>query len=248
VNSVIDTTLILLPGLDGTDVFFRPLMERLPPTIRPRALNYPSAGPHGYPALLDFARSQLADVSRYVVLASSFSGPLAVMLAAAEPRKVHGVILAATFVSSPSLSIARLRFAVRTPLVAVIRLTRRLPIWIRRPPQDALRIAKRETWSRVSARELAGRARAALGADVRETLRQCQQPVLSVNYDADDVVPPWCADEIGRHCPHARRVTLPGGHLAMFHDPEPLAAEIARFVQVDCAPAGVRLSLSPASA
>jgi pimeloyl-ACP methyl ester carboxylesterase len=245
---VIDTTLVLLPGLDGTEVFFRPLMERLPATIRSLPLNYPDVGPHGYHALLDFVRGQLADIPRYVVLASSFSGPLAVMLAAAEPRRVRGMILAATFVSSPGLPLARVRFAVRTPLVAVLRLARRLPVWILRPQQDALRIAKRETWSRVSARGLAGRARSALGADMRETLRCCRQPVLWVTYDADDVVPPSCADEIRRHCMHARRVTLTGGHLAMFRDPEPLAAEIVRFVEVDCAPEGVRLPQAPASA
>jgi pimeloyl-[acyl-carrier protein] methyl ester esterase len=239
---VIDTTLVLLPGLDGTEVFFRPLMERLPATIRPLALNYPDAGPHGYRALLDFVRRELADIPRYVVLASSFSGPLAVMLAAAEPRKVRGVILAATFASSPNAPLTRLRFVVRTPLVAVLRFARRLPIWMLRPRQDALRIAKQETWTRVSARGLAGRARAALGADMRETLGRCRQPFLCVTYDADDVVPPWCADEIRGHCTHARRVTLPGGHLAMFSDPGLLAAEIVRFVEVDCAPAGVRHS------
>lgn len=245
---MIETTLVLLPGLDGTEVFFRPLMKRLPATIRPLALNYPDAGPYDYRALLDFVRGQLADIPHCVVLASSFSGPLAVMLAAAEPRKVRGMILAATFVSSPSLPLARLSFAVRTPLVAVLRLARRLPIWILRPREDALRIAKQETWSRVSAHGLAGRARAALGADVREVLSRCQQPLLWITYDADDVVPTWRADEIRRYCIHARSVTLPGEHLAMFRDPESLAAEIVRFVEVDCAPAGPRLTQAPAPA
>jgi len=242
------TTLILLPGLDGTEVFFRPLMERLPTTLLPLALNYPAAGPHGYGALLDFVREELADIPRYVVLASSFSGPLAILLAASEPRKVRGVILAATFASSPGGSLTHLRFAVRTPLVAVLRFARRLPIWILRPRRDALRIAKQETWSRVSARALATRARAALGADMRETLRRCGQPLLCVTYDADDVVPARCADEIQGHCTQARRITLPGGHLAMFSDPEPLAAAIVRFVEVDCASAGVRLPQASASA
>jgi pimeloyl-ACP methyl ester carboxylesterase len=83
---------------------------------------------------------------------------------------------------------------------------------------------------------------------MRETLRGCEQPLLCVTYEADAVVPLSCADEIRDHCMHARRVTLPGGHLAMFTDPEPLAAEIVRFVEVDCASASVRLSHFPASA
>ena len=240
------TRLVLLPGLDGTDVFFRPLIAHLPASIRPLALSYPDAGPYDYCALLDLVCRELDEDSHFVVLASSFSGPLAITLAAAEPHRVRGVILAATFASSPSPRIARVRFALRPPLVSVLRFVRRLPIWTRRRRQDPLRTAKRETWSRVSAHGLAGRARAALGADTREILRHCPQPVLCVTYDADDVVPPRCADDIMRNCTHARRVTLSGGHLAMFSDPAPLAAEIARFIEVDCA-AG-RVNPLPAAA
>ena len=83
---------------------------------------------------------------------------------------------------------------------------------------------------------------------MRETLHRCGQPLLCVSYEADNVVPPKCADEIQSHCMQARRVTLPGGHLAMFSDPEPLAVEIVRFIEVDCAPAGVKLPQVPASA
>ena len=233
-----NTTLVLFPGLDGTEVFLRPLMDRLPATISPRAFEYPEGGPYTYGALLDLVRRELAGLPQYVVLASSFSGPLAVMLATAEPRKVCGVILAATFASPPSRPLSRLRFAIRGPMVGAARFARRLPIWILRPVDDPLRMAKRETWARVSSRALAARARAALSADVRDTLSHCAQPVLCVTYAADGVVPPWCADEIRRHCAHARSIALPGGHLALFTDPGPLVTEIARFVASDCAPAG----------
>lgn len=242
------TTLVLLPGLDGTDVFFRPLMERLPATIRPLALNFPGAGPYGYDDLLDLARRAVADVPSCYVLAASFSGPLSVMLAAAEPDKVRGVVLVATFVSAPRRTIAPMRFAVRTPLVWALRFARRLPIWLLRPSLDALRIAKQETWSRVSARALAARARAALAIDVRETLRRLGQPVLCVSYDADTVVRSHCTEEILAHCDRARLVTLPGGHLAMFSDPAPLAAEIVRFIADDPAEASLKPLRSAASA
>jgi pimeloyl-ACP methyl ester carboxylesterase len=243
-----DTNLVLLPGLDGTDVFLRPLVERLPARARPLVLTYPDAGPHDYRALFDLTYQALAGIPRCVLLASSFSGPLAVMLAAAEPCKVCGLILVATFASSPSRQLTQLRFAIRTPLVTVIRIGRRLPVWALRSPRDALRIAKRETWSRVSSRSLAARARTALGADVRETLKRCTQPVLCVSYDADEVVPSSCADDISRYCMHVRRVTLPGGHLAIFTDPGSLAAEITRFINVDCAPQPITPSGAAASA
>lgn len=221
--------LVLLPGLDGTEVFIRPLLARLPPGIVTRTIQFPDDGPYSYPELLVLVRQQLDEIPACYVLACSFSGPLAVMLAAAAPDKVRGLILNATFLRSPRPALAPLRFAIRGPLVWTLRLLRRLPVWAR-PGNDSTRIAKRETWARVSARGLAGRARAVLGSDVRELWRGCRLPALCVIYDADKVVPRRWSEEIVASRPSTRLVTLPGGHLGMFDDPQALVAEIVRFV------------------
>ena len=39
-------TLVLLPGLDGTEVFFRPLLASLPEWVRPHVVSFPPAGGH----------------------------------------------------------------------------------------------------------------------------------------------------------------------------------------------------------
>ena len=86
-------TLVLLPGLDGTEVFFRPLLASLPRWIQPRVVCFPSGGSN-YADLLAIVREALSDYPSFYVLGSSFAGPLALMLAEAEPEKVKGVILA----------------------------------------------------------------------------------------------------------------------------------------------------------
>ena len=106
---------------------------------------------------------------------------------------------------------------------------RRLPVWMR-SQDDVLRRAKRETWQRVSARGLAARARAALNVDVGVTLAHCPQPILNINFDRDTVVPRSNADDIHAHRCGVEQATLAGDHLAMFHEPAALAAEIVRFV------------------
>jgi pimeloyl-ACP methyl ester carboxylesterase len=226
--------LILLPGLDGTDVFLRPLLARLPSSIVTRPILFPDAGPCAYPQLLDLVRRQLVGIPACYVLACSFSGPLAVMLAAAAPDQVRGLILVATFLRSPRPALAPLRFAISGSLVWTLRFLRRLPIWLR-PQNDAMRAAKRETWARVSARGLAGRARAVLTVDVRDLLRsRCRDlPVLSVSYEADTVVARRWSDEIIDCSPSAQTVVLPGGHLGLFDDPQRLAAELVRFIELD---------------
>jgi len=225
------STLVLLPGLDGTDVFFRPLVTMLPRSIRSLVVCYPQSGPNGYDYLLSIVRRAVAELPEFYVLGSSFSGPLAVMLAATEPQKVRGIILSATFLRSPRQKLNRFKFAAVGPVIWAVRATRRIPVWTLRSRQDPLRRAKAETWSRVSAHCLAARARAILDVDVRDTLRTCAQPVLCVVFDQDEAVPRRSADEILLHCPSTQLVTLPGDHLAMFADPGRLTHELVSFIQ-----------------
>src|SRR5262249_21500880 len=148
--------LVLLPGLDGTDVFFRPLAALLPPSIRPLVVRFPQSGDNGYDELLGFVRRAVAKIPEFYVLGSSFSGPLAVLLAATEPR-VRGIILSASFLRSPRPTVARFKFAAVGPVIWMLRAARRIPVWTLRRRQDALRRAKAETWSNVSAHCLAKR-------------------------------------------------------------------------------------------
>ena len=57
----IPATLILLPGLDGTEVFFRPLLASLPDWITPMVVQFPTAGANAYSDLLRLVRSALAE-------------------------------------------------------------------------------------------------------------------------------------------------------------------------------------------
>jgi pimeloyl-ACP methyl ester carboxylesterase len=235
------TTLVVLPGLDGTDVFVRPFLTELPRTVRPVVIEFPSESVAGYGELLELTRRRLASQEPYFVLAASFSGPLAVLLAQAEPKKVRGVILVASFLGLPQRRLAPFRFAVRGPVFWVLRALRRIPIWLLRSPKDPLRRAKAETWSRVSSRVLAARLRAIYGVDVRSAIRSCLQPMLCVRYDADSTVPAENAKEILSQQPSAESVVLPGSHLAMFEDPVRLVREVVGFMErVDAHAAEVR--------
>jgi pimeloyl-ACP methyl ester carboxylesterase len=163
-------------------------------------------------------------------MASSFSGPLAVMLATEEPSRVRGLILSASFVRPPRRWLSHFRFVTLTPIVWATRVTRRIPVWMK-TPTDPRRIAKAETWSRVSARTLAARVHAIIRVDVTDRLRSCAQPLLYVSYEDDEAVPRDNGEQIVRQHQSAQWVTLPGRHLAMFEQPELLAEEVDRFVR-----------------
>lgn len=230
-------TLVVLPGLDGTEVFFRPFLSLLPGWIRPVVVCYPPTGPNDYETLLRLVREQVAGLPAYFVLGSSFSGPLAIMLAAAEPDRVRGMILSATFLRAPGRCLPLFRFAAVAPVFWVFRAVRRMPVWALRTPDDPFRRAKAETWRRVSARCLAARLRAVLAVDVRPQWRQCNAPALCLTFADDKVVPPHCAEELRLGRPSMRAIAVPGDHLAMCKDPAPWTRQIVQFIKEVCDPA-----------
>jgi pimeloyl-ACP methyl ester carboxylesterase len=226
-----DATLVLLPGLDGTDVFLRPLVTALPSTIRPVVVTYPTSGAEQYRDVLDIVRRATGGLSSsFYVLGLSFSGPLAIMLAREEPKRVKGVILVATFVRVPRPWLRLLRFACSGPMLWMWRVTRRIPMWASRSGDDPLRLAKAETFRRVSARCLAGRARAVLDVDVRAALRACSQPVHCISFTHDRVVPRRNVEAILREAPTAACASLAGSHFSGWTNCDALAAEVRKFI------------------
>src|SRR5450631_2350467 len=95
------TTLVLLPGLDGTGSLFAPLIQELPEWMEPRVVVYPRDRCLGY-ADLDVLVNAALPVDRpYVLLGESFSGPIAIRVAAAQPAGLIGVILVCSFARNP---------------------------------------------------------------------------------------------------------------------------------------------------
>lgn len=86
------TTLVLLPGLDGTGELFDPLVRELGPDLSIRVVRYPQDPGLGYKELLQFARDALPPTEPLVLLGESFSGPIAIQLSAERPDQVRGLI------------------------------------------------------------------------------------------------------------------------------------------------------------
>jgi pimeloyl-ACP methyl ester carboxylesterase len=222
--------LVLLPGLDGSDVFFKPLMAALPAWITPRVVTYPRDGDQGYGRLLRHVRTRLADLPAYWVLGSSFGGPLALKLAAAEPSRVQGVVLSTSFVRVPVPGLKYLRALAQPPLVYAVRAARRMPVWFGRRPDDPFRIAKAETWRQVSARELSARVRAVARADARAELAASRHPLLCIAAAEDSVVPARNLQDMLALRPDAVSAMLPGSHMALFHHGADAARVIGDFI------------------
>ena len=90
---------VLLPGLDGTGRLFAPLLRALP-GLEPIVVSYPCREVLDVQGLLHVIEGALP-TEPYILVAESFSGPLAVRVAARRPLGLRGLVLVASFVRSP---------------------------------------------------------------------------------------------------------------------------------------------------
>jgi pimeloyl-[acyl-carrier protein] methyl ester esterase len=225
------TTLVLLPGLDGTEVFFGPLLAELPKWVKPVVVTYPTSGANHYSDLLTVVQAAVEDSKEFYVLGWSFSGPLALMLAAEERSKVRGVILCASFIRPPLPGLSWLRFAITSPVVHLTRLVHRATALLSSHSTDMFRRDKAATLARVPSYILAARARNILALDARECLRRCPRPLLYLAGSRDKVVPRRNAEAVVREFPSTKVVTIDGPHLALYTNPSAAAHAIVGFMR-----------------
>ena len=222
--------LLLLPGMDGTDALLGPIAQALAPDVPTRAVTYPTRGGEDYERTLPLVRAAVAAVGPCAVLGWSFSGPLAIRIAAERPADVRAVVLAASFVTAPLPWLRWTGPLLCAPPFAVMRTLRRLPIWLLRPPADPLRRAKARIWREVPASTLVARARAIRGVDAQGELQRMRQPLLYLQSANDRVVGPHNLARIRQLCPDAQVATVPGDHFALFSAADVAATAIRRFL------------------
>jgi len=93
--------LVVLPGMDGTGTLHADFVAALEPEFDVRVLRYPTQQPLDYAALECVASDALPSGTPFWILGESFSGPIAVSIAASHPVGLQGLILCCTFVRNP---------------------------------------------------------------------------------------------------------------------------------------------------
>lgn len=199
---------VALPGLHGSAALFEPLRSAATGAFELRPLSLPARPVASYAALANEVAPMLPP-EPFVLLAESFSGPLAVQLASRAP--VSALILCATFVTSPVprglRGVAGTRLLPAVPPTAAIATALTGGDW---------RVAKRvrAELSALPPGVVRSRIRATLEVDEREALAGLRCPVLNVRATRDRLVPRASGLEIGELtgvAPHE----LDGPHLLL---------------------------------
>lgn len=225
-------TLVLMPGLDGSGVLFRPLLERLPSDLIPQVITYSVAEPLGYAELLPIVMAVLPASGPFVILGESFSGPLALMVAAQRPSGLRGIVLCGTFVQNPLGPRWRwLRYLVSPWLFRWHSHLAEAKALLGGYGTPELWRRLREALSQISPAVLSHRVREVLQVDVRTELQQCPVPVLDMRGTKDGVVRSQNAREVRALRTDVEIADFQAPHLILQTQPAATAKVIAEFVR-----------------
>lgn len=225
-----DITLVLLPGLDGSGLLFQPLRATLPAGLKTVVVRYPDR-----PATLAELAAHVAELlprhSPCVLLAESFSGPVAIELLQARPAGVIGVIFCATCAGFPS----PLRWLLRwLPAEALLR--RPAPsFFIRRfclgreASEEHLRLF-RQAVAGTSAPVLAQRLQLLARMDYTNKLAAIDLPACYLQTTRDRLVPPRCVESFLAKLPRCMLREIDAPHFVLQARPRAAWAAMEEFL------------------
>jgi pimeloyl-[acyl-carrier protein] methyl ester esterase len=217
--------------MDGTGSFFADFVPALGAAIDSVVGRYPLDPALGYAELETVARSFLPKDRPFVLLGESFSGPIAISIAAAAPDNLVGLILCCTFARMapprgfrawPSLLNWLPAVPVPMPLVDWLLLGRFSTSRFKSELRRVLR--------QVPPAVLRARFRAVRSVDATTTLERINVPVLYLRASEDRLVPRHASELIQAHHPPTviREFVAPHGLLQTV--PNEAAAVVRRFV------------------
>lgn len=224
---------LILPGLDGTGRLLAPFVDALPAGARAVAVAYPSDRFLDYDALAEFVIGRMSPEGRVVVVAESFSGPVAARLAMALPRRIAAVVLAGSFVAGPWpgwLAAAAMPFCNGATMRACrgLPLLRALLLNGHADPEPAARAY--EAIGSVPPEVLAARLRCALRA--RWTMPgPCSVPLLYLRATRDRLVGRYAVRETMRRFANMTEVPIDAPHMLLETAPASAARAIDEFLE-----------------
>jgi pimeloyl-ACP methyl ester carboxylesterase len=215
--------------MDGTGELFAPLLECLPAEVEPIVVRYPDRRA-SYPEHEAVAQREIPRDRPFVLLGESFSGPVAVAIAARLPPNLRGLILCASFLSSPNRLLRPLRglAPLASPKLLPGFIAHRALMGSFATPE--LQAAHARALSHVSSATLTSRLRAMADVDAREQLRGLTLPALYLRGSRDRLVGRRHSEEFRTLARDGVVIDVEGPHFLLQTQPAECARHIRAFI------------------
>ena len=223
VNLLSGEQLVFLPGLDGTGISYEPLAPFIAPDAQVTVVKYPhESSLLSYQEIIECAAQQVPSSGESIVLAESFSGPIAIELIASGKLKAKRLVLCATFARAPMpLLLQVIRFL---PLSILLTLPVPKPIAGLALGGSQFSDSLLPMWQRVkdlvSAKALAHRLRIVSRVDVRNLLPKILMPSLYIQASRDIFVPESAFEDFANGIPMLQLKKIHSPHFVLQVQPE----------------------------
>lgn len=221
---------VLLPGMDSTLPVRMPFYRALAARVPFQQLTIPTDRIAAFDEAEAYLRGRLPRDRPFVLAGYSYSGPLALRIAADPPPGLVALILIATFARIPLPIPGRLAMAMPWGLIFRIPAPGLL-IRILAGCGDSMVITElKKAQKAVRPDILAARLRACLTVDARTELQAVPVPILNIIASRDSILPGAGERRLSELRPDARLTIIPGGHAVLECTPQLTADAIADFV------------------
>jgi pimeloyl-ACP methyl ester carboxylesterase len=224
--------LVLLPGMDGTGELFNDFVKELPEGVETVIVQYPEDNFLSYQDLESFIQSAIPATEPFVLLAESFSTPLAIRFAAKNYPNLKALIICAGFITSPIKGWRRHAAALLSPILFRIPLTESAArIFLLGSDAPASLIASvQAAIALVKPGVLIARLGAIFACNARTELSQVAVPILYIQGKQDRMVSARSFEEILEIRPRTVVAAINGLHLILQREPERCTEAIAQFI------------------
>ena len=226
------TTLVLLPGLDGTGDLFNGFIAVLPSGFQVITVRYPTAESLSYAQLATMVRDATPASDPFVLVAESFSTPLAIQIAAEGLPKMKALVLCAGFATSPVRGWRRFLVSALGPILVRLPLpdflAKRFLVGSDAPIELARTV--RTAISSVTATVLTDRLRNVFACDVRTAFAKVRIPILYLQARRDQLVEAASLEEIRQIQPTTTVADIDGPHLLLQRRPMEAFNAIEKFL------------------
>jgi pimeloyl-ACP methyl ester carboxylesterase len=223
------TRLVLLPGMDGTGLLFSQFAAALGSGVKPVIIGYPTTQALDYTQLEAYVRERLPTDTPFTLLGESFSGPVAISIAANPPPNLVGLILCCSFSRSPRPPLAALKpFTHLLPGVRSATLASLFLLGAWSTPDLRKQLAA--ALAQVSPGVLRARLRAIIDVDTADAMRRVRIPILYLQATHDRTVTEKAGRLVASLAPQTHIERIAGPHMLLQAAPEATAAIVKKFV------------------
>jgi pimeloyl-[acyl-carrier protein] methyl ester esterase len=230
--------IVLMPGMTGTAALLAGLAGELKAARPVQIIDYPMTGPQDYDFLTQFVVDRLPR-GPFILLAESFSGPIAIEIAAREQARTKGLILAATFARHPlPASLAPFAYWIDISMIPHMMIE---PMMLGPYGTDELKQQFSRAIHAMPSDTVRARTQETLNVDKRRLLGDIRCPALCLTGRHDRLIPTERADEIIAGLTHCQHHAFDAPHMFLETHPHEAATVINAF----CASLSVSGTMTP---